>query len=345
MKKIVLVLGIAALLFAACGSSPSSSKASKEPDLTGVTSYYVRADGNDSNAGTLEDRPFKTLAKAVQTASKTKVKTITVIGKLAGETEINNSGTDEILITGKADTSDSEKAVLTTSTEEENTIVITGNSNIKLEYITLNTITYLPIIYTEGDKVKLTLGKNVVVYGNGKDAKEWASSGGGILITKGGTLIMMDNSTVTNCMAEAGGGVLILGSKMFIQDNAVISNNYADIAGGGIFVNHSTLEMKNNAIIKGNTAFGDNTDYTGGGIFCISGTIKLHDNSSVTGNTAPFGGGIYMRVSDIQTADGLELKGSGVYESRQVSGNTATTKKTPSFLQGKMPNNICVMNY
>jgi ABC-type glycerol-3-phosphate transport system substrate-binding protein len=78
MRKIALVLGFALLLFAACGSAPSS----KTSDLTGVTSYYVRADGNDKNTGTSEDSPFKTLTKALEAAEKTSVKKITVIGTL-----------------------------------------------------------------------------------------------------------------------------------------------------------------------------------------------------------------------------------------------------------------------
>ena len=347
MKKIVLVLGIATLLFASCGSSPSSTKTSKEPDLTGVTSYYVRADGDDSNAGMSEDKPFKTLAKAVTTAAKTKVKTITVIGKLdTGEIVIKDSGTDEILITGKPDASDSEKAVLTVadlSDKGVNTIQITGNSNIKLEYLTVNTGSYLANIYADDDKVKLTLGKNAVISGNGKDAKSLANGGGGILMLKG-TLIMMDNSTVTNCMAQFGGAIVVGNDgKMIMQDNAVISNNYAIQSGGGIFLRGGTLELHNNAIIKGNTAM-DNGLYGGGGIYSEGGgAIKLFDNSSLTGNTAPEGGGIYMRQSSMQTADGVKIESSGVYESRQVSGNKATTKEP--FFKGKMAHNICVMNY
>jgi len=340
MKKIFLVLGIVALLFASCGSSPSSTNASKEPDLTGVTSYYVRADGNDSNVGTSEDKPFKTLAKAVSAASKTKVKTITVIGKLVGQTDIKDSGTDEILITGKSDATDSEKAVLTTLTKETSAIQITENSNIRLEYITLNTGAAYPIIVAVGNKIKLTLGKDVVVSGNGKDANYKVPAGGGIAMFEG-TLIMMDNATVTNCFARLGGGIIISGGKMFLQDNVVISNNYAEDSGGGVLVQKSNLEIKNNAVIKNNIAERKHLDFGGGGIYCTQGTIKLQDNSSVTENTAPYGGGIYLKMSSIQTADGVKVESSGVYESRQVTGN----KATEAYLDGKIPHNILLNNH
>ena len=339
MKKIGLVLGIAALLFAAF--NPTSANAQSN-----VASYYVRANGNDSNNGTTEATPFKTLAKAVTEASKTNVKKITVIGTLDGQTVIKDSGTAEILITGKANASASEKAVLTVAPMADigvNTIQITGNSNIKLEYITVNTGSYLALIYADGNEVKLTLGKNAVISGNGKDAKGMANGGGGILMLKG-TLIMMDNSTITNCLANVGGGIVVAtGGKMFMQDNAVILNNYAKNSGGGIAVLGSNLEIKNNAIIKGNTTAEDSFESGGGGIYCEGGTMKLLDNSSVTQNTAPHGGGITMRMSSMQTADGVTIESSGVYESRQVSVNTATTPKP--FFEGKMPHNIYVMNY
>lgn len=337
MKKTVLVIGLAALLFAVLNQPPASAQSN-------AASYYVRANGSDSNNGTTEATPFKTLAKAVTEASKTNVKKITVIGTLDGQTEIKDSGTDEILITGKANASVSEKAVLTSSTEKTNTIQITGNSNIKLEYLTLNTGTNMAIIYAEGDKVMLTLGKNAVVSGNGKDVEIFATYGGGILMVEG-TLIMMDNAAVTNCMAHRGGGIAIPSDgKMIMRDNAVISNNYANIAGGGVYVSDdAALELHNNAIIKGNTAYQDSFESGGGGIFVFGGTIKLLDNSSVTGNTAPHGGGITMRVSYMQMADDVIIESSGVYESRQVSGNTATTKKP--FFGENMPHNIYVMNY
>jgi len=336
--RIILVLVVA--LFLVWTLNPPLASA----QTPNTASYYVRANGNDSNNGTTEATPFMTLAKAVTEASKTNVKKITVIGTLAGQTVIKDSGTAEILITGKANASASEKAVLTSSAEKTNTVQITGNSNIKLEYLTLNTSTNMSIIFANGNNVKLTLGKNSVISGNGKDVEIYATYGGGVLMV-GGTLIMMDNAIVTNCKAHRGGGVAVPeDGKMIMQDNAVISNNYSYIAGGGVYVgDDAVLELHNNAIIKSNTSSEDSFESGGGGIFVFGGTIKLLDNSSVTGNTAPHGGGITMRVSSMQMADGVEIESSGIYESHQVSGNTATTQKP--FYEGKMPHNIYVMNH
>jgi hypothetical protein len=83
-KKKVL-WGIAALaafgfVLTGCGSASDAAA----PDLTGVSSYYARADGDDGNAGISEDAPFRTLQRAV--AAATPVRKITVIGTLAGHT-------------------------------------------------------------------------------------------------------------------------------------------------------------------------------------------------------------------------------------------------------------------
>jgi len=328
MKKnlIDLLSLLLVALFMAFTSNKANAQTAQTPNLTGVTSYYVRANGSDSNTGTSENTPFKTLTKAVETASKTKVKKITVIGTLIGQTKISNSGVDEILITGKQNASNSEKAILTSLpsvSEEISTIKITGNSNIKLEHLTVITESTYSIIYAEGENVKLTLGKNAVIFGNTDEVEYLAEAGGGILMIDG-TLIMTDNAIVTNCFAGFGGGIAVSGGKMFMQDNSVISNNKAKYSGGGVYLEDSNLELKDNAVIKGNTANKVSLDSGGGGIYCTLGTIKLHDNSSVTGNSAPYGGGIFLQMSGIQTKDGVKADRSGVYESRHVSGNTAT---------------------
>jgi hypothetical protein len=303
---------LAAALFAACGSAPAQTPV----DLTGVTSYYVRANGNDSNAGTSEDAPFKTLERAVRAASGTSVKTITVIGTLDGQTEIKDSGADQILITGKAGASDSEKAVLTISAERTNTIKIAGNSNIRLECLTVTgPVNTLSFIYADGNDTKLTLGRDAVILGNGYNAEYYRPNYGGGILVINGTLTMLDNAMVTNCFASAGGGVAVAyNATLIMQDNAVISNN---IAGSDHFDNGG-----------------------GGGIYSLQGKIILRDNAKVTGNTANHAGGIILRFSSIETADNLQIQGSGLYESRQVSGNTATG----TWLDNPGGNNIRVHN-
>jgi hypothetical protein len=352
---------------------------------------YVRSNGSDSNAGTSENTSFKTLAKAVETASKTKIKTIIVIGTLVGQTEIKDSGTDEILITGKANASGNDKAMVTTKAEaDENGMIITGNSNIRLENITV-TGNYLSGIYVEGKNAKLVLGKGTVITGNGEFEDSRATHGGGVLVINGtlimqadalvkgnftgtggggitiqngvfimkekalitenstwgdgggiillknSTMTIQDNASVLNNTAEGdGGGILVYASTLTLQDNAGVLNNTADGAGGGVYIQSSALELKNNSKISGNIA--KVKSWGGGGINSFRGTILLRDNSSVTGNTSPEGGGIFMKVSELETVDKVKIEGSGIYESRQVTGN----KSTEDYLGLGIPHNILV---
>jgi hypothetical protein len=307
---VIIAIFFAMGLCVACTSGPKASST----DLTGVTTYYVRADGNDKNTGISEDAPFQTLGKAVQAASGTSVKTITVIGTLDGQTEITNSGTGVILVTGKANASDNEKAVLTTSAEKTNVIGILENANIRFEHLTVTTMQRFPPIYIEGGNAKLTLGRNTVVSNNrGIDAQEYPRYGGGVLVVKGGTLVMGDNAMITNSAAAAGGGVAVFdGATLIMQDNAVISNNVA----------------KSDHFDNGG----------GGGIYSFRGKVTLKDKASVTGNTANHAGGIILRLSAIETADGLQVEGSDYYESSQVIGNIATGQ----WLGGRAANNIQV---
>jgi hypothetical protein len=329
MKRIAFVLGITLLLCAACGSSPKPAVVAQEPDLTGVTSYYVRADGSDTNAGTSEAAPFKTLAKAVQAASKTRVKTITVLGTLVGQTEIKDSGADEILITGKANATGNEKAVITTAPgAAENGINITGNSNIRLEYLTV-TGTRLSGIWVKGKNTKLTLGRGVAITGNGKFENSRVRTGGGVLVDDGTLIMQADAAVKGNYALNGGGGVAVGGKGIFImEDNAVVAENNALKFGGGVYViNGSTLELKNNAVIRGNTAEEDKFDSGGGGIFAYDSDVVMKDNSTVTGNSAPYAGGIHLVVSGLIIAgidieDRWENDNNAVYE-RYVFGNTA----------------------
>jgi len=357
MKKIVLVLGIAALLFASCVSAPSSTNASKEPDLTGVTSYYVRADGNDSNVGTSEDKPFKTLAKAVQAASKTTVKKITVIGTVEGKTTTkglnsvpsrqrlkiidavgakdiskivgDNIGvaqlkdsydtplSHEILITGKSDATSGERAILTSKTSP---VLIVENAAVRLEYIEISECKGEGSIWVlNGD---LTVAKGVKITRNtSKD------NGVGIYV-EGGTLIMRDDAEVSfNEGVNAVGICFQKGSVGILLDNARITDNKAGNLGGGIGLYGSTLIMKDNATISSNSAVN-----FGGGILAgdhppsgFISQITISGNASIIKNNARIAGGIA-----IGGATKLILQ-----DTARVTENTATQSGGGIFGEGE----------
>lgn len=351
MKKIALVLGIVALLFAACGSAPSS----KAPDLTEVTSYYVRANGNDSNTGTSEDKPFKTLAKAVQVALSTKVKKITVIGKLDETTTIKNTvkptlsavvdypvrevktpdgkttiyvdstkpfikingsydepDPNEILITGKPGASDKEKAILTNSKNADNILRI-ENATVRLENIEVS-----GFVSTNSRSRCIRVWTGVLILGQG--AKVINNKVTGVQAIDNGVVIMRDNAEVSNNQDDLGntGVYLETRSIMVMLDNTVIKGNKAlgKSSGGGVAITKATLIMRGNATISNNSS-----DNFGGGIIVYDGEghVEMYDNTTITGNTAKIGGGVAL-VGVLEMNDSSKITnntasnaGGGVY--------------------------------
>jgi hypothetical protein len=374
----VLVFGLimAGLILVGCGTTrpqPNTAVSSAQSldlstvttssaqslDLSTVTTWYVRADGSDQNSGASRNAPFKTLSKAVSEAAKTAVKTITVIGELAGDTKITNSGSDEILITGKALAPSTENAVLIPAENVlSDGVFVEGNSNIRLEQITITG--HIRGMLIEGSQARVTLGTNVVISGNGRFQDETINLGGGIFIDDGGGMILCDNATITgNIAARRGGGVyiqkdgfiimqdsalitnnaaggtgewdggggvwVVTGSTLTMRGNAVISDNKA-VSGGGVFVGQATLIMEDNASIKNNTAnVNDNSLLNGGGGVLCNGALVMTGNSSITANTAAYGGGVYLKMASVSQ----EALASG---GGTISGNMAS-KEGPDFYE------------
>ena len=322
MKKTIFVITGMALvmgfLLAGCASAPE--------DLTGAASYYVRQNGSDTNAGTSERKPFKTLTKALEAASGGTVKTIIVIGTLTSTLPniTNGTGAEEILITGKADAEAKDKAVLHIPKEGDG-FTTGGASRIRFEHITITGGKRGGIAVNEGATV--TLGQGAVVSGNSR------KYGGGIQVKKG-VLVLQDNALVTKNTANAGGGIAVLESgTLLLRDDALVSENEAktnsegeDGEGGGVYTEDAEITMEGNAAIvenkgywgagiytnaestllmRGNASIRENSIYfnvpkggshyggTGGGAY-INGSLTMRDTSAVSGNTAAFGGGLMI---------------------------------------------------
>jgi len=318
MKKIVLIFGFALLLFAALGANPAVAQTSAQAG----TSYFVRANGNDANNGTSENTPFKTLAKAVEAASKSAVKKITVIGKLGDvSVEIKDSGETEILITGKQNPSEQEKAVISAA-KDKNGLRIVGKSNIRFEYITFTDSTWSMIVIVDGPVVTFTDGvivtgnsagqgaglhikkSTVRLTGNAQIINNLADSGGGIFIFDNSTLIVEGNALIASNKAgqRNGGGLNVQDSKITIQGNVRIIDNVAAQTGGGINLageNGSTAVIGGNVIISGNKAV------QGGGVVIWDDcSVTVADNARISGNTAISGG-------DVQLAGGSLIRNGG----------------------------------
>jgi hypothetical protein len=352
MKKQFCLLGMPAMalvcgfVLAGCGSGPKAA-APAPVDLTGVTSYYVRADGDDKNAGISEDAPFKTLQRAVEAAAKTPVKKVTVIGTLVGNTTIKDADPtvnrpkkyidatggqddaevlknqvgvaavegsldepdpDEILITGKPDASGAERAVLSPA-DPDSAILLVVSSTIRLEHIEISGMNTTKTKPAVGVAGTLTLAKGAKV------TKNISGAYPGIYAIWG-LVIMRDDAEVSYNEGGDNVGVYLQGgSVMAMFDKALITGNKATTdKGGGVALNGSSLIMRGNAAISGNSA-----GNAGGGIITFTDTkngfisqITMADNAVISGNTAKKGGGILLQ-------DKLILQGNA-----KISGNTAT---------------------
>jgi hypothetical protein len=339
------IIGMAAALSAALAFGLLAAGCESLPDVTGVSTYYVRANGNDSNEGLSERKPFKTLARAIEAASGGTVKTITVLGTLTvALPSITDTGAEEILITGRADADTRNKAVLQ-SPKSVDPFIVGGNSRIRFEHLTLTGGTRGGIRVNEGATV--TLGQGAVVSGNSRNY------GGGIVVDKG-TLVLCGNALVTKNTANSGGGIAVLGSgTILMQDDALVSENETDTnsegkdgEGGGVYAEGAEITLEGNAaivnnkgylgagiyinsksslVIRGGASIRDNsTSYnrpqgdshyggSGGGAY-IAGSFTMYDTAAVSGNYAVFGG-VY-----------IDTNGTLVMEDRSViKGNTAVT--------------------
>ena len=291
MKKDIFCLAAVLLICAAYVSAQQSSAAV-------VNSYYVKTNGNDSNRGTSENVPFATLQRAIEAAMATPVKKITVIGTLNTSIIISDSGNEEIIITGKPNANEHEKAVLIILEQSQILFRILGNSNIRFENIVLQGKTEANNAISQGiaiNEATVTLGNNVLI---------------------------------TKFASNDGAGVFLRSGRLNMTGNAAIVGNIARSSGGGIYMGGGTLIMDGNSIIRNNEARSTRSiDAGGGGIFMWSGTAELRDNSLITGNTAiASGGGVYAAGMDL-IIGGISVhdieEWEHTFESGNIHGNSA----------------------
>jgi predicted outer membrane repeat protein len=303
-KRELVILGMALVfgtLIMGCASTNNKNE-------TRSDTYYVKIAGNDSNDGLTEAAPFKTLSKAVSVASISSIKKITVLGRLGDvATEIVDSGETEILITGKPNSSEQEKAVLVTATGLPRFVLITGKSRIRFEYMTFTGGKRSMLVVEDGAEV--TLADGVVV------AENSGNTGAGVYADNG-TIYLKGNAQITKNDANSGGGFFIQNnSTLVVEDDVVISSNRALVRNGGAINAQSGCTI----MIRGNAKIVDNeAGQTGGGLSLAGDTpgavATIGGNAVISGNRAPAGGGVVIW-------DNASLT---ITENATITANTAT---------------------
>jgi hypothetical protein len=249
--------------------------------------YYVQAEGNDANAGTSDNAPFKTLAHAIDMASRTRIKTIVVAGTLNSESEngysdqeifsIANTGQETITIQGK-------------SIDERG--MLTGIEGKRVMGVDITST--------------LILGENLVITG-GKSV----SGGAGIQINQG--TVILEGAEITGNVTEsfsyigAGGvcvasGAHLVMNKGSINENATFSANAQGDIGGGIAVDsYGSVSINGGGILNNIARTSGHGADAGGAVWINDGGLFRMSAGTIAGNTASASYPFYEGYSYITT--------------------------------------------
>ncbi|MCL2043855.1 MAG: right-handed parallel beta-helix repeat-containing protein [Treponema sp.] len=233
-------------------------------------SVYISASGNSRNSGLSEEEPVGSFFSALLVAGGRSINRITVIGTLDVNSErsaaarrevfrLFSLSSDELLITGKPNASEAERAVLSAKGSGKNTVLITSG-RIRFEHIDIadgegngegdGVGNGIGLHFFEGTQV--TLGPGAVVRNNPGAGIFFAEAtciidGGevsnnspnlGILVVENGELILR-NGTISSNMSisrRPGAGVMIGNGGRFTMSGGTITRNLATAGGGGVFV-------------------------------------------------------------------------------------------------------------
>ena len=313
MKKLYLLV----FTFIAIATVFSTCASFKKAPLSDT--YYVRADGNDRNDGLSEEKPFRSLFKAMVMANATSIKTITVIGTLDINSEQSSNKERVFLIQGTGETpilirgiDSKEPAVLSAEGSERRVVLIKGNISIHFENIEISG----GITSGEGGGIgigpgsSVTLGTGSVICNNSSK-----NIGGGILIAPGGSLLInggkilnnqsevvgggiamagansilvIKDGEISSNQAQGGGGIAVFQEGQFTLTGGTITDNTADIAGGGVIINQNGIFIMEGGVIRGNRSSG-----SGGGIALMEQSSFVLEDGEILGNrAAEHGGGI-----------------------------------------------------
>jgi hypothetical protein len=340
--------------FGAPSPEPGADRRSQGPVLPGRSRsvYYVSAQGNDANNGLSEVAPFRTLAKAIETAVAGAVRAITVIGRVEGGFTLTNIS-EELLISGKANATDAEKASIAVSTGF--VFQVNGFTKLRLEHIEITGGNMGGIHLANGAFLTLGTGARVsgnagangggvnirgqnttlVMEGNATISDNIANAGGGVFIWENGTLIMKNIASISgNRVIQGigeygrGGGVFMQDAYFVMQDSAEVSGNRTFAYGGGLFALRGNVTLRDSAVIKDNSSIGNNFIVAaGGGVYFYKGALTMEGNSVISGNSALTGGG--LELASIEDGNGSVVL---LRESASIINNSATMRGGGLFI-------------
>ncbi|MDR1326241.1 MAG: LysM peptidoglycan-binding domain-containing protein [Treponema sp.] len=331
---------IASMLGIAQAPAQSASVASQSPILAGVTTYYVMASGNDTNNGLSEAESFKTLTRALTAASGSSIKKVTVIGTLEMTDidilTIQNTGADEIIISGKSNVG--ETAILRRRSDSQwwKTLTISGNSNIRFEYITISGGAYGGLVIQDAT---VTLGPGARV----RDNTSAYGGGGGVYIANG-KFTMLEGSEISNNASKLSesderigyGGGVVLESGSFTMMGGTITGNTAETTGGGVYVEGGSFVMVNGRIT------GNSSRFAGGAVYVAGGSFVMTGAGVVANNIAQYGAGVYVDDGTSVMINGSISSNTGDYGDAVYIGLKGSFKQLGGSIEGAQENTSIV---
>ncbi|MDR0561288.1 MAG: right-handed parallel beta-helix repeat-containing protein [Spirochaetaceae bacterium] len=263
--------------------------------------YYVSASGDDGNIGYLEEKPFKTLAKAVKAVRQKTIpwiKTITALGELNQSTEGGSDGNGVFVIQAPAPgeyaglirITGGGSGVLSSGMTGRRVLYITGaNTKIQLDHIAItgaSNVSNAAGICLDGD-AELILEAGGIIEGN--TSVNSGARGGGVL-TLGTSVFTMKNGSIRNNRNQNGfgGGIYIGENSTFIMEGGDITGNYSASHGGGVHLTGANTVPK--FYMSGGVITGNRTLQTGGGVVMANGETWLSDGIQIYNNIAGVNG-------------------------------------------------------
>ena len=281
-----------------------------------TSALFVAPDGDNENAGTSPDAPWRTLTYALQQFLANPEQTIT-INLAAGR--YSPSSTGEIFplqLKGNMNLygAGADSSILDA---EGTATVLVGNG---LENVVLR-------------KIAITNGDNP------------AGSGGGFALFSS-TAVTVDSCRFAGNRAALGAALYLSSSKEILVGNSELRGNTASSSGGAGYTVLSTVEFRQNSVVDNSARNGEgggfaavasshltllantlegNTALRGGAVF-LQISSGIFRRNFIVHNSADFGGGIFM------DGKGQSLIGGEAAEGNDVYGNTATESGAQFYL-------------